>query len=114
MAIKKDLKINAGASFRMAFRLKDSNGSVLSIDGYTAKSQIRSEYLATEALCTFNIDVDEVEKTFILELSATESIKLQQVKEGKNAVWDVFITSPTGFVTKVIKGSVIVDKAATA
>ncbi|NCD13272.1 MAG: hypothetical protein EOL93_12050, partial [Epsilonproteobacteria bacterium] len=44
MSAKKDLKINARASFRMSLRFKDSEQNILPVAGYTVKAQIKKNH----------------------------------------------------------------------
>ena len=114
MSVEKNLEIKARATFKMTVKLRDRDGDVIDIDGYTAKAEIRADYKDEVPLAVFSVEVDEVNDTLTLILPPPESSKLNELKSGKIAVWDLFIISPSGFRSKVLYGTVFVEKAATS
>lgn len=114
MSVEKDLKIKARATFKMEIKLRDKHGQVVELDGYSGKAEIKADYKDELPLAVFSVVIDEEEDKLTMTLPPAESDKLMQIKTGKTGVWDLFITSPTDFTSRVLYGKVEVERAATS
>lgn len=116
-----DLCINQGATFTRIFTwfagtccgqfVAGSEPAPVDITGYTAAMQIRAFPGASIVLydATADLVLGGVAGTITLTISATDT-------EGFtwwNGVYDLLLTSPTGFVTRLLMGSVTVSPGVT-
>lgn len=100
-----NLVLEQGSDFQSTFTvLNDNNNSPLSLYGFTAVSVIKkSSYSSTNY--PFEVTFPNREKGQIkVSMGKTETKEL----EGGRYVYDVLITSPNNFTTRVVQGSVLV------
>jgi len=102
-----NFKINKGATFQLQLVWRDADTNPVNLTGYTARMQIRPT-LASETiladLTTVNskITLGGALGTIDLLLTATETAAL----EGTTAVYDLELQDASGFVTRLVEGSV--------
>ena len=105
-----DLSISKGADYEEFFNLKDGNNQPLNLDGYSARMQIRP-YLSSDIVLidatTENgiISINGPLGRIKINLSETQTSNLIYTE----SVYDLLITSPSGFTNKVLQGKVIVS-----
>jgi hypothetical protein len=106
-AIKKEFPIEKGATFKEIFIWKDSAGNPKDLTGYTGKMHIRSSVDSDEIL------VDMTTENSRIELSGTPGQILLRIEatitkdfQWSDAVYDLFLTSPSGEVEKLFFGAV--------
>lgn len=114
VAANTDLTIEQGATFTHQFVWNDSNGVPIDITGYTARMQIRQTVGSVGfevELTTENggITLGGALGTVDLLISATATAALDFLA----AVYDLELVSPTSIVTRLVKGSVVLDKEVT-
>jgi hypothetical protein len=116
-----DIVINAppiyiGADWTLPIYWYGTDGiTPIDATGYSAHMELRPTLNSTEILAdltssgTAAISVG-CDPAFILNLSDTISASLLP---GDSAVWDLFITTPSGFITRFIGGVVDIKEAVT-
>ena len=114
MAAFYHLVIDQGATLRESFTYKDSNGAVVNLENYTARSQIRSSYSAastilsaTSAAGTLTITADSGVIAFNVPANTTAALN------PGNYVWDLEIVDPSGIVTRLVGGTCTVTPEVT-
>lgn len=99
MATKQNLYVDQGTSFLQTFTLRNPDGTLLDITGYTGRAQFRKEYTSTEA---FNFVVSLGGNTGVVTIALTPNTT-SNVSAGRY-VYDVEIESNTGVVTRLLEG----------
>lgn len=102
MATKANLVIDQGATFSSDLALTDENGDALSLEGYTAESQMRKWYTSSTAI-DFATAINLEAGTITLSLTAAQS---ESITPGRY-VYDVKITK-AGVESRVVEGIVTV------
>lgn len=108
MATKANLVIDQGSTFSTDLTLTDENGDPLTLDGYTANSQIRKWYTSSNAAATFATSVNTQSGVITLSLTATQSSNLVAGRY----VYDVEISSGSE-VSRIVEGIVTVTPQVT-
>lgn len=105
-AVKRDLVIEKGATFRLNLRLKDDAGLYMDLTGYVGRLQMRatmeSDVVAMDASPWITFD-NQGRCRVTVPHSVTTSISITQ------GVYDLEIESPGGEVDRLFKGKVKVD-----
>lgn len=108
-----DLDIERGATFLRSFYWQ-SEGVAVNLTGYTAKMQVRetaaSESVLFEASTAngkiaLNVDAGQIDLT----ITATETAAF----EWRTGKYDLELTSPSGIVTRLLRGNVQVSQEVT-
>lgn len=105
-----NIHLDQGASWSKTLFLKKADGFPKDLTGYTAKAQIRT-----------NIDgdlIEDITTTFVPPRKNGElvlSLSPEQTGEFEFyiAVWDLFITSPDGVKSKLLRGYVKNNRSVT-
>lgn len=105
-----NINLDQGASWSKTLFLKKADGFPKDLAGYTAKAQIRT-----------NIDgdlIEDITTTFVPPRKNGElvlSLSPEQTGEFEFyiAVWDLFITSPDGVKSKLLRGYVKNNRSVT-
>jgi hypothetical protein len=108
MATKANLVIDQGATFLVELDLKDENGDILVLSGYTANSQIRKWYTSSNATASFTTSINVVSGAVSLSLSANQTSSLTSGRY----VYDVEIQNGSS-VTRIVEGIVTVTPQVT-
>jgi len=105
-----NLNINKGSDFNVTYTIEDpSTNSPLSLVGYAASAQLRKTYSST-GVTTFTTSVsDAANGKITIALSDAQTSLL---KDGRH-VYDVVITSPANYQTRVVEGTAIVRPGVT-
>lgn len=103
-AAKYDLDIEQGASFSKTLYLTKSNGFPKDLAGYSGIAQIRDKASATDVIADIGVSFVAPRSSGVIVLSLTK----EQTTEFEfyTAVWDMFIESPDGVRSKILKGTV--------
>lgn len=104
--------IEQGADFRFPFTYTDSVGAIVPLNTYTIKMQVRKNYddtLIVEFTTENSNIVIDTNSEVTLTLTAAQTALLP----AGNYVYDMKVISPSGFVTKLLKGKCIVEAEAT-
>lgn len=99
------LEFEQGASWSKTLYLQKTTGFPKDLTGYTAKAQIRSKVESEEVIAeiTTRFVLPRKYGQLVLSLTAEETLAFTFY----TAVWDLFITSPEGIKSKLLKGSVL-------
>lgn len=108
MSTKANLIIDQGSTFLVELDLKDENGDVLVLDGYTANSQIRKWYTSSNATATFTASINVATAVVSLSLTANQTSNLTAGRY----VYDVEIQNGS-VVTRIVEGIVTVTPQVT-
>lgn len=108
MATKANLVIDQGSTFSSDLTLTDENGDPLTLNGYTANSQIRKWYSSTNASATFTTSINTVSAVITLSLTANQTSNLVAGRY----VYDVEI-SDGAEVSRIVEGIVTVTPQVT-
>lgn len=110
-AAKYDITLEQNASWKKTILVSKENKQPKSLVGYTGKAQIRSTPESTLVLEEFHLEFVEPRTSgrVSFSLSATETAALVFT----TAAYDLFIVSPTGIKSKLLKGSVTVVPSVT-
>jgi len=102
-----NITIEQGTYYQDVFTVKNPNGTVLDLTGYTASAAIKK--FSTSTISTpFTVGIITAAGQVVLSMANTISNAL----DAGRYYYDVVITSTgTGNITKIIKGSVIVNSS---
>ena len=105
-----NLVINSGSDFNQSFTLEGNNNSPLNLTGYQVNAQMR-KWAGSSTSITFT--------TLILPPSTIGKISISlssedttNIKPGRY-VYDIIITDPFGFKTRVIEGMILLREGVT-
>lgn len=109
-----DILIEQGATFQLNLVYKDSNGAPIDISGYTARMQVRRTYDAPTPLLSLTtengcITLGGVAGTVAVEAPADMTDNLP----AKTGVYDLELVSPSGVVTRLIRGETTISPEVT-
>lgn len=108
-AVKADLNIYQGDSYAAVVSVLNEDMSAADLDGYTAQAQIRTD-VADKAPEVVIDMVTAMESPNIVKLSIPHS--QTATLEGRYA-WDLQLVSPSGDITTVLAGKVLVTQEVT-
>lgn len=102
-----------GATFERVFTVKDGQGDLLNLTGYTARMQVRPEIDSDEVLVELTtqngrITLGGAAGTITLSLSAATTAGID-----KDGHYDLEIISAGGEVYRVLKGRFVLDPEVT-
>lgn len=108
-----NLALESGVDYDITATWKDSSEVPINVTGYTAKLQIRTGPGSATALITkdstlASITLGGALGTVAWSFTNAELTTLSSAARSP-LQWDLFMTSPTGKKTKILKGSVTVD-----
>lgn len=95
-----NLTIYRDRDFSQTFYLK-SLGVAMDLTGYSAKAEIRSNKDEEDLIVAFQVTVDPLIGSIIIELTDTQTILLNDT-----GFWDLVLTDPHGKRENYIEGSV--------
>jgi len=106
MAAVANLSIDQGATFTSDITVKDMNGNVFDLTGYTAVAKLAQGYSSTRTRTTMStaFATDRTTGVLTISLTANQTATL----DAERYVYDVEITSSTGSVTRVLEGIITV------
>ena len=109
MATISNLFVDAGANYSNIITVAATNGQALNLTGYTVASQMRKSYTSSTAYNFTATVYDAANGKVRLQLDSTQS---SAIPAGR-WLYDVEITSPNGFKTRVVEGIVTVSQQIT-
>jgi hypothetical protein len=106
MAAVANLSIDQGATFTSDITVKDINGNVFDLTGYTAVAKLAKGYSSTRTrtVMTTAFATDRTTGVLTISLTATQTAAL----DPERYVYDVEIISSTNTVTRVLEGIITV------
>lgn len=115
MAGSLNLIIEQGTTFYKKLILSDNNDKNIDLTGYTAKMQIRTccdgEIIASSLSDPVTIIIDITPLDSMIEITILDEITANF--ENSKVVYDLVIESSSGFVTRLLEGSVTISKEVT-
>ena len=106
MAAVANLSIDQGATFTSDITVKDINGNVFDLTGYTAVAKMAKGYSSTRTRTTMSTTFATDRTTGVLTISLTDA--QTAALDAERYVYDVEIISGTGTVTRVLEGIITV------
>jgi len=100
-----DLYIEQGATFRRTLTVKAA-GVAVNLTGYTARAMIRAKIADAAPLWTISCTIPTPANGQIIMLITDEETAAFTWKSG---VWDLELVTPSGDVTRLLKGKVTND-----
>jgi len=106
MAAVANLSIDQGATFTSDITVKDINGNVFDLTGYTAVAKLAKGYSSTRTrtAMTTAFATDRTTGVLTISLTATQTAAL----DPERYVYDVEIISSSNTVTRVLEGIITV------
>ena len=106
MAAVANLSIDQGSTFTSDITVKDINGNVFDLTGYTAVAKLAKGYSSTRTrtAMTTAFATDRTTGVLTISLTATQTAAL----DPERYVYDVEIISSTNTVTRVLEGIITV------
>lgn len=110
-----NIEIKQGSEWERTLILKDSVGDVINLTNYTARMQIRAlkdkDSILYDTLTTTNlrIVITALEGKIVLKIPSTVSDTYKFIK----GYYDLEIISSTSLVTRILEGSVSINKNVT-
>ncbi len=104
--------INIGATWTRVITWKDEDGNPVNLSGYTGGMQVRSGGTVVVDLNTSNgmMVLGGADGTITLTISASDTLLIAPGK----GVYDLFLMSGSGVVTKLLDGDIIFASRVTA
>jgi hypothetical protein len=106
MAAVANLSIDQGATFTSDVTVKDINGEVFDLTGFTAVAKLAKGYASTRTRTTITTTFAADRTTGVLTISLTAN--QTAALDPERYVYDVEITSASGVVTRVVEGIITV------
>jgi hypothetical protein len=106
MAAVANLTIDQGATFTSDITVKDINGEIFDLTGYTAVAKMAKGYSSTRTRTTMTTTFATDRTTGVLTISLTNA--QTAALDAERYVYDVEIISGTGTVTRVLEGIITV------
>ena len=105
-----DIFLEQGTTFSTTITLDDAYGNAYNLSGFSVASKARRSYFSANATIVFTTTISDASNG-VISLSANSAIT-SNVPAGK-LVYDVIMTDPTGSVSRVLEGQIIVSPSVT-
>jgi len=109
-----NITINQGATFELTITWKDSAGTAINLDGYTARMQVRETYSSATSIVSLTngagITLGGAAGTVAIVISATTTTALTAPFSG---VYDLELVNAAGVVTRLLQGAATVTPEVT-
>ncbi len=112
-AAKHDLVIEQGSTFQTVITYKDSNNDIVDLTGYTARMQIRRRKTTDTPYLSISSDSEIVVGDAAGTLTITIPAATTAALDFKRAVYDLEVESAGGIVTRLLQGTVELNKEVT-
>lgn len=108
------ITIEQGSTFSLSINYQDSGGSTIDLSSYSARMQAREEAGSTSTIFSISsaseITLGASDPNLLVTLTATTTAALAAPWRG---IYDLEIESPSGVVTKLLKGVLLVESEVT-
>jgi hypothetical protein len=105
--------INQGATFERVITWKDANDDPINLTNYTARMMIRENVTSATPFISLTsssgITLGGVAGTITILLTASQTAVITQT----SGVYDLELESPSGKVTRLLEGTVIISREVT-
>lgn len=113
MATNYDLSIDQGSDYQIDFLVKNWNGTLKDLTGYTARMQFRTSYYSPNVILeasTSNGKLAITGSVCSILLSQTDTAALSPMF---NYVYDIELTDATNKVVRAVQGTAIINPEVT-
>lgn len=105
-----ELFLEQGSTFNTIITLDGNDGESFNLIGYTATSQMRKSFYSSNAAATFTVTTgDGVNGSIVMSLEAANTANIAAGRY----VYDVYVTSGSGYRSRVLEGIVNVSPQVT-
>lgn len=104
MAIKANLSIDQGASYATRLNINDKYGNAVNLSGYSGAAQMRKHFSSSNAT-SFSVTLLAEAGGVVLQMTANTTSNLVAGRY----VYDVELTDPSGYVSRIVEGIVTVN-----
>jgi hypothetical protein len=104
-----EILIEQGATFSTTVNVEDTAGAAINLYGYSASSQMRKSFYATSNTIITSTITGNANGEITLSMTSSNTANLTPGR----SVFDLIITSPTGTVTRVIEGVIVISPGVT-
>lgn len=104
MAIKANLSIDQGASYATRLNLNDKYGNPVNLSGYAGAAQMRKHFSSSNAT-SFAVTLLPEDGGVVLQMTSNTTSNLVAGRY----VYDVELTDPAGYVSRIVEGIVTVN-----
>lgn len=108
-----DFEIDQYASFQTTVTWKDDDGTPINMTGYSVKMDIKTGYdgdlIVGLTSADDSIDLNEAAGQMTVTLTPVQTGAFSFVR----AFYDIVVTSPTGFATRILEGTFLLNKGIT-
>lgn len=104
-----DLTINQKATFQASFTVKNSEGVVIDLTGYSAVAKYKRDYQSADSTAiafAATVAGDPTQGIVSISLADTQTAALDTHFK---YVYDIAITSPAGIKTRIVQGNIKVS-----
>lgn len=101
-AIPVNIVVDRNANFDVTFFITNKDGTPLNMVGYTGEASFKKSYSATTSIPVSLVFVNRTSGEIGLSMTSAETGTLDR----RRYVYDVLLTSPQGYKTRVIEGIV--------
>lgn len=106
--LRYDLRIRQGQTWSLAVPVKNPDETTADLTGYTATAQVRDGYASGTALHTWSIGAGNL-TLGAGQITLTVSPATSAAWAWRRGRWDLELTAPSGTVTALVTGSVLID-----
>lgn len=111
-ALKYDMRINQGETWSIAFPVLDANGIPLTVNGWTARAQVRQYTTSPGTLFEWSTAIGNATVA-----GTTVTLRLTPADTATwfwgSALYDIELSDPSGNITRLVEGKVLVDPEVT-
>ena len=100
--------IPQGADFEKVFTSKETDGSISDLTGFTGVSKLKKHPTSVKSH-TFTVGITSATGKVSIAMTSGETVKISPGRHN----YDIFLTSPSGAVSKLVEGQVTVTAGIT-
>lgn len=105
-----ELFLEQGSTFNTVITLDGTDGESFNLIGYTAASQMRKSFYSSNAAATFTVSTGNgTDGSIVMSLAANTTANIAAGRY----VYDVYVTSESGYRSRVLEGIVNVSPQVT-
>lgn len=113
------IEIAAGATFKLSFFVKNSDGSAVDLTGATARMQLRRQYTSPTAALSLTsspaagLSITPLAGRVDIEISESQTRALSSSSVNDRYVYDAEVVLPSGEVLRPLEGTALVSPEVT-
>tara|TARA_B100000945_G_scaffold312520_1_gene307173 strand:- start:168 stop:503 length:336 start_codon:yes stop_codon:yes gene_type:complete len=101
-AIPVNIVVDRHANFDVTFFITNKDGTALNMTGYTGEANFKTSHASANAVAVPLVFVNRTSGEIGISMNSTETGALDR----RRYVYDILLTAPTGYKTRVIEGLV--------